>query len=117
MENTKRLEEVDPRTGKGVSRVFGNGGGGGGGSGSGSGVRKAFPVVDAGSGSTISCYLDTDLTGTVVTVNCSLIGGSNLNDGSPLLATGSLIFISSVGGEWWCISPFDVTEECACTSP
>jgi len=81
-------------------------------------IRKAYPIADAGLGKTIDCYLDTDLTGEEVEVNCSIFGGSDLNEASPLLEKeADPIFISAIGDEWWCVSPFDVTEECECTTP
>ncbi len=41
--------------------------------------RIAYCKDDAGAGTTIDCYLDTDATGTQITVNCSIHNGTNLN--------------------------------------
>lgn len=118
-DNTKQLKEIDPREGRVFERVVRN-------SSlltsasaaSVSSVRLAYPVDDAGAGTTINCYLDTNLTGTVVTVSCSIFGGSDLNEASPLLNNdGNPIFVRSIGGMFWCVSLFDVVEECGCTTP
>ena len=78
--------------------------------------RKAYCKVAAGAGTTIVCYLDTDATGTEITVNCSVVGGSALNAAVPRLADGSLLFVENLGGTWYCTSTvFQTTEDCVCS--
>ena len=51
-------------------------------------IRMAFCKTAAGSGNTIVCYLDTDATGEEVTVWCTLIDATNLNECFPTLVDG-----------------------------
>lgn len=76
-------------------------------------VRKAYCKAAAGAATTITCYLDTDGTGTEITVNCSIAGSVNLNAAVPRLADGTLIFVSKIGGAWYCISPFQKSRDCS----
>jgi len=117
--NTKQLKEIDPRQGRVFERVVRDSSLlASASAASASSVRLAYPVNDAGSGSTISCRLDNVLTGDIVTVSCSIFGGSDLSEASPLLNNdGNPIFVSSISGQFWCISPFDIVEECGCTAP
>lgn len=75
-------------------------------------IRKAYSKDAAGAATTITCYLDTDTTGTEITVNCSVIGTANLNAAAPRLEDGSLIFVALIGTDWWCVSPFIKTRVC-----
>jgi len=80
--------------------------------GGGSAIRKAYAAAAAGSGSTISCYLDEDGVGSPVTVYCEIAGGSALNAASPLLADGDMICVWDDNGTWRAIQTFDNTGEC-----
>jgi len=63
------------------------------------GSRIAYCKNDAGSGTTIVCYLDKDGTGDEITVHCSISqGGSDLNEASPLLKGGT--GTPPTGGDW-----------------
>ena len=96
-------------------RVAKNGSGDGGVS-SGS-SHKAYVKTAPGAVTTVTCFLDTDTTGTEVTVNCSVIGGGGsikLNSATPRLIDASLIFVEDIDGEWWCTAPFTATEDCTC---
>ena len=75
-------------------------------------IRKAFASVAAGAATTIACYLDTDGVGDTVTVNCSVIGAANLNSAVPRLEDGSLIFVTQISSDWWCVSPFIKSKVC-----
>jgi hypothetical protein len=76
-------------------------------------VRWAFCSAAAGTGSTLSCYLDEDTNGESVTVNFTLLGGiSNLSDGHLTLADGTPIPVMMRDGDWWCIIPIEGTEDC-----
>lgn len=66
-------------------------------------LRKAYCKTDAGSGQTLVCYLDTDATGTEITVNFSLATGENMEDIFPDLTNGDLIFVQQFGSDWWCV--------------
>lgn len=78
----------------------------------GGGLRKAYASAAAGAGATISCYLDTDATGELVTVNCPICGGSALNTAIPRLADGSLIMVWNDAGTWRSVMTFQATEDC-----
>lgn len=96
-------------------RVAKNGSGGGEG-----GIHKAYVKDPPGAVTTLTCFLDTDTTGTEVTVNCSVIGGGGsikLNSATPRLIDASLIFVADVDGDWWCVAPFTATEDCVCEEP
>jgi hypothetical protein len=80
-------------------------------------THKAFPVADAGTGTTIECYLDTDATGDVITVNCSIAGGSDLNEAIPKLTDGLLIFVKKFGDDWYFTTVLTGYEECTCEAP
>ena len=78
----------------------------------GGGTRLAYCKVASGTGSTIACYLDMDLTGEVVTVNCSICGATNLNDAIPRLPVGQLIFVENIAGNWYCKTVFQKSKDC-----
>jgi hypothetical protein len=88
-----------------------------GGTGGGGTVHKAFPIADAIAGSTIECYLDVDTTGDEITVNCSIAGGSDLNEAIPKLTNGLTIFVRKFGDTWHCVTVFQGYEECTCEEP
>jgi hypothetical protein len=73
----------------------------GGGAGGGGAGQHAFCKTDAGSGTTLVCFLDTDITGTEITVDFSIANGDNLNQASPPLTTGLRIPVYTVGGDWF----------------
>lgn len=79
-------------------------------------IRKAYCKNNAGAGTTIVCYLDTDLTGIQKTVNCSIVGGSALNAAIPRLEIGDIIYVTCIGGAWHCLTVFQTTENCICSS-
>lgn len=75
--------------------------------------RVAYCKVNAGSGATIACFLDTDTTGTEITVYCRLFeGATNLSDCTPKLQDGDAIDIYFDGTNWRCFYAFIFTEEC-----
>lgn len=77
--------------------------------------RIAYCKEDAPADNTIDCYLDTDATGTEITVTCFIAqGGSALNNAAPRLKDGDGIMVSKIGGTWYCLTTFDVDEECDC---
>jgi len=90
----------------------------------GAGLRNAYCKDDAGAGSTIVCYLDTDGTGTEITVNCSISNGSDLNTASRRLKGGTgtpptggdRLAVYKVGDTWYSAEGFDTDEECVCTA-
>lgn len=77
--------------------------------------RRAYCKTDAGAGTTIVCYLDTDATGTEITVHCSIHNGANLNAALPRLEDGKWIMVTKIGTTWYCESPFAGSEDCACS--
>lgn len=79
--------------------------------------RLAYCKTDAGAGSTIVCYLDTDGTGTEITVNCNISGGSNLNAALRRLEDGDRMIVAKIGANWYCKEGFQGSEDCVCTSP
>ena len=76
--------------------------------------RMAFCKTDAGYGSTIQCYLDTNLTGKEVTVHCSISNASNLNEAVRDLEAGDWILVRFIGDQWRCTEGFQGWEECDC---
>jgi len=80
----------------------------------GAGLRNAYCKDDAGVGSTIVCYLDVDGTGTEITVNCSISGGSNLNAAGRRLEIGNRLAVYKVGANWYTPEGFDADIECEC---
>jgi hypothetical protein len=75
-------------------------------------IRKAYAKTDAGGGSTITCYLDTDGTGQEITVYCEICGGSALNEAIPRLEDGDRIAVWNDAGTWRSIMTFQATEDC-----
>ena len=76
-------------------------------------IRKAYCKVDAGSGSSIVCYLDTDATGAEITVHCPIAGGTALNEAFPRLLNGTLVTVWYDNGTWRAIMTFqDADEDC-----
>ena len=76
----------------------------------GNSLRWAFCSEDAGSGNTLDCFLDTDETGTQVTVYFKLLNCSNLEDGHLTLTDGVPIPVMKRAGNWWCIIPIEGTK-------
>ena len=76
----------------------------------GNSLRWAFCSEDAGSGNTLDCFLDTDETGTLVTVYFKLLNCSNLESGHFTLTDGVPIPVMKRNGDWWCIIPIEGTE-------
>ena len=81
----------------------------GGGSGGGS-VRWAFCSENAGDGNMLDCLLDTDITGTPVTVHFTLLNCSDLKDGHLTLTVGTPIPVMQRDKQWWCTIPIEGTE-------
>ena len=69
-------------------------------------VRRAWCKAAAPASSIITCFLDVDTTGTEIQVYCSIIGGGHLDDAIPRLADGYYIFVTNIGGTWFCNTVF-----------
>ncbi len=76
--------------------------------------RIAYCKDDADATTSIDCYLDTDGTGTQITVSCSIMGGTKLNEALPRLEDGKWIMVTKIGATWYCMAPFQTTEDCDC---
>ncbi|KKM01567.1 hypothetical protein LCGC14_1793140 [marine sediment metagenome] len=80
--------------------------------------RLAFCKADAGAGATIVCYLDTDATGTEITVNCNISGVGALNSAVRRLEDGDRLLVTKIGASWYCTEGFQTSEDCDCyTAP
>ena len=75
-------------------------------------IQHAYCKNNAGTGSTITCYLGVDSTGPEITVNCHLFEASNLSACLPLLTDGKMIPVYKVGSSWYCAWWFSGTEVC-----
>ena len=73
-------------------------------------LRKAYVVSI--SGTTATCYLDTNGVGSTVAVSCTVCGGSDLSMAFPRLVAGKIIYVSNDNGTWRCIHPFQTGEDC-----
>jgi len=76
-------------------------------------MHIAYAKTDASTGSTLTCYLDTDGTGTEVTVNFLLSRATNLNAAGPRLQDGDAIIVTNIGGDWYAVQTFFGSEECS----
>lgn len=74
--------------------------------------RIAYCKDAAGAATTIDCYLDTDATGTEITVTCSIAGGGNLNTAVPRLTDGLPIIVTKIGATWRCTTTFNASQDC-----
>lgn len=83
-----------------------------GGSGGGTRPHKAYAKAAAGTGSTIVCHLDTDETGEEITVQCELIGTSDLNAVTPRFKDGTMIVVWNDNGTWRPYFPFQKAVDC-----
>ncbi|MGA1979453.1 MAG: hypothetical protein ABSG99_02655 [Sedimentisphaerales bacterium] len=63
-------------------------------------IHRAFCKGDAPGDTKITCYLDTDETGTQIEVHCSISGGGNLNQADPHLVDGLEISVRNDNGTW-----------------
>ena len=79
----------------------------------GTGIRHAYCKTAAGAGFNIQCYLDTNLTGTEITVYCNTFEATALSACIPLLTAGRVIPVYKVGEYWFCAWWFSGTELCA----
>ena len=80
--------------------------------GGGNTVSIAYCKTDSPDSDEIQCYLDTDETGTEVTVKCLIINGTSLMHSAPFLNDGDPVWVTevSVGGttSWYIIGlPFN----------
>jgi hypothetical protein len=75
-------------------------------------IHSAFCKTDAAGGATIICYLDTDTTGTEITVTCEICGGTALNAAFPRLENGDRLFVIEDGTTWRALQIFQATETC-----
>ena len=75
-------------------------------------VRRAFCKAAAGDAATIDCYLDKDETGTEITVNCDIIGGSKLSEAIPCLADGTPLPVYKLAdGNWYTDTVFQTFDK------
>jgi hypothetical protein len=87
---------------------------------------RAICDEDAGPDNTIATTLfKADGTeGEAVIVHCNIANGSALNEASPLLEIGLVIYVQSINidnagtpeQQWECVTPFMTFEECTCGS-
>lgn len=77
-------------------------------------IRNAYCKNDAGSSSTITCYLDTDGTGEEITVYCNISGGSNLDSAVRRLEDGDLLQVryDSANSKWRALEGFQASKNC-----
>lgn len=80
-------------------------------------IHNTYCKTDAGEGSTIVCYLDTDGTGDEITVHCSISGGSDLNAAIRRLEDGDRIAVYKIGSTWYAAEGFQASTDCICTAP
>jgi len=84
-------------------------------------IRKAFVNGAVPAQTYVSCFLDTDTTGTAIVVDCTIAGGGTLDGAIPRLADGMLIYViydeSAANGDWRCVHLFQAScvsaTECA----
>ena len=81
---------------------------------SGPGVAHRAFVKDApGAQSNIACYLDTDETGDVIDVLCSIFpAGTTLDNAIPRLEVGGWITVAKISRKWRCQNIFQKSMEC-----
>ena len=73
-------------------------------------VRVAYVKTTPEAVSTVDVYLDTDGTGTEVTVTCEIVDGSALNAATPRLTDGDSMIVVKIAGTWYCTSLFYATS-------
>lgn len=76
-------------------------------------IRNAFCKNDAGGGKYIQVYLDTNLTGEQVNVECTLIGATDLSQCFPTLTEGVRIPVWFDSTHWRCLWWFQGYDVCA----
>ncbi len=74
------------------------------------GVRKAYVKTTPAAVATVACYLDTDATGTEVTVTCEIIGGTKLNEAIPQITDGKWFYVVHDNGTWRSLFPFQTYD-------
>ena len=75
-------------------------------------LHKAYAKAAAPASGTITCYLDTDATGTEISVVCEVAGGTNLNAAFPRLADGDMIAVWYDVDTWRSVMTFQATGTC-----
>jgi hypothetical protein len=74
-------------------------------------VRVAY-VKTTPTSTTVDVYLDIDITGEEANVVCSVIpnsGATNLDDATPTLTLGDVIFVVKMNDIWYCVNLFHPT--------
>ncbi len=75
-------------------------------------IHKAYAKAAAPASGTITCYLDTDATGTEISVVCEVAGGTNLNAALPRLADGDMIAVWYDVDTWRSVMTFQASGDC-----
>jgi len=79
----------------------------------GTSIRKAYCKDFGEVSNTVICYLDTDLTGEEITVECEIVGGTALISAVPRLEVGKLLWVTNDSGTWRHVGiPFNGSEDC-----
>jgi hypothetical protein len=76
-------------------------------------IRRAYAATAATAASTLTCYLDTDNTGSTVTVNFTVYGTANLSEAVPRLVDGSVVFVMLIGASYYCVNLFQYVVTCS----
>ena len=82
-------------------------------------VRMAYTQENAPSDQYISCKLADYrgiAAGSAFDVTCIIFNGTALNAAVPRLTSGQVIFIINMWGVWYCVTPFQASEDCGCYS-
>ena len=69
----------------------------------------AYVKTTPTTGTTVTCYLDTNDTGEEVTVQCHIVDTANLEDATPTLTDNVPLLVVKIGGTWCCPSLFRAT--------
>jgi hypothetical protein len=80
--------------------------------GAGTQIRRAYCKTDAPADTKITCYLNTDETGTEIDVYCAIAGGGNLNVAYPRLTDGLEIPVWYDVDTWKCLWGFQNLSAC-----
>ena len=76
-------------------------------------IHKAYCSTGSPAAVTMTCFIDTDTTGSAIVTNFEVAGGEDLDGATPRLYDGDLVFVVLKGTDWHCVTTFQSSQDYA----